>query len=665
MSFRFSRRITIAPGVSINLGKKGVSVSVGPRGAKTTFGRNGVRTSVGIPGTGMRYEKKWASGSSGGGGGFNLSPWFIGMIAFGVIAFFAYQVHTMERAAEGPIWFMISAAVMAIVCLIGWLFSLMSSETAVTGYATRRRTLMSSQTVPASYAAQRRGCQNLDVQRRYDAYVKELIGASTAFLDFIKELNRSTRFRRMLKEFGGLESFDSAGRDMFSVTPRLAAIVYCDLCDCFRKLGYFTERLTGLPGVGYAMMVCGLLKNGEDLSLFENREYAAKAIPVVTNLAKTGSIEMTIKGHEDEFRFGFLFGTVKLEHEWVQRYATHMYRWASLVAKADGTISDEESATLAAIMEMKTSNEGNIPVARGRNEMKGSDIPEQTHQQSSESMSDADTGQPSLEEALSALDGLIGLQPVKNDVRMLANFIRIQKKRQESGLKGASVSYHCVFTGNPGTGKTTVARILADVYRTMGVVKRGHLVETDRSGLIGEYVGQTAVKTNKVIDSALDGVLFIDEAYTLVQGGERDYGGEAIATLLKRMEDDRNRLVVILAGYTDEMRKFIDSNPGLQSRFSRSISFPDYQPEELASIFIQIAEKSQYVCDADVQASLLDIMKNAVEKKDKNFGNGRFVRNLFERAIQRQAVRLSKEPELTTEMLSGLTLHDLGFSYED
>ena len=199
----------------------------------------------------------------------------------------------------------------------------------------------------------------------------------------------------------------------------------------------------------------------------------------------------------------------------------------------------------------------------------------------------------------------------------------------------------------------------------MGVVKKGHLVETDRSGLVAEYVGQTAVKTNKIIDSALDGVLFIDEAYSLVQGGEKDYGREAISTLLKRMEDDRDRLVVILAGYTDEMKEFIDSNPGLQSRFNRYIGFPDYDAEELSKIFLMYTEKNQYTCDQDVRASIVDVMKVAVQNKDRNFGNARYVRNLFEKAIQRQAVRLSSVAPITTEMLAELTLHDLGFAYED
>ena len=159
-------------------------------------------------------------------------------------------------------------------------------------------------------------------------------------------------------------------------------------------------------------------------------------------------------------------------------------------------------------------------------------------------------------------------------------------------------------------------------------------------------------------------MLFIDEAYTLVQGGDKDYGSEAIATLLKRMEDDRNRLVVILAGYNEEMKAFIDSNPGLQSRFSRYINFPDYSADELAKIFLLRAKNSQYVCDADVCASIVDIMGRAVITKDKNFGNGRFVRNLFEKAIQRQAVRLSSVSPITTEMLTQLTLHDLGYAYE-
>lgn len=259
----------------------------------------------------------------------------------------------------------------------------------------------------------------------------------------------------------------------------------------------------------------------------------------------------------------------------------------------------------------------------------------------------------------SELDSLIGLASVKKEVQTLTNFIKIQQKREEQGLKSSSLSYHCVFTGNPGTGKTTVARIVAGIYKELGVLKKGHLVETDRAGLVAEYVGQTAVKTNKIIDSALDGVLFIDEAYSLVGGGESDYGKEAIATLLKRMEDDRDRLVVILAGYTEDMKRFIDSNPGLQSRFNRYIEFPDYSAEELLQIFEVNMCKYDYHFGDGAKEVLRQYLENAVANKDANFGNGRFVRNVFEKALERQANRLAAESNLTTERLSAIEKEDI------
>lgn len=257
------------------------------------------------------------------------------------------------------------------------------------------------------------------------------------------------------------------------------------------------------------------------------------------------------------------------------------------------------------------------------------------------------------------LDSLIGLNSVKKEVQTLTNFIKIQKKREEQGMKSSSLSYHCVFTGNPGTGKTTVARIVADIYKGLGVLKKGHLVETDRAGLVAEYVGQTAVKTNKIIDSALDGVLFIDEAYSLVGGGESDFGKEAIATLLKRMEDDRDRLVVILAGYTKDMKQFIDSNPGLQSRFNRYIEFPDYTADELYKIFALNLKKYDYHITDEAKAALQHFFEEAVAHKDANFGNGRFVRNIFEKVLENQANRLASESNLTSERLAEITIEDL------
>ena len=259
------------------------------------------------------------------------------------------------------------------------------------------------------------------------------------------------------------------------------------------------------------------------------------------------------------------------------------------------------------------------------------------------------------------LDELIGLNSVKKEVRSLANFVKLQKQREAQGLKTAKVSYHLVFYGSPGTGKTTVARIVGRIYKDLGVLKKGHTVETDRAGLVGEYVGKTGPKTDTVIMKALDGVLFIDEAYSLVpeDGGGSDYGQEAISTILKRMEDYRDRLVVIVAGYKDEMQRFIDSNPGLQSRFNRYIDFPDYTGQELTDIFKMYMKKNQYTLNDSTEAYLRTRFEIAVEKKDRNFGNARFARNVFEKSIQAQANRLAGQTNLSKDELTEIVISDL------
>ena len=251
-----------------------------------------------------------------------------------------------------------------------------------------------------------------------------------------------------------------------------------------------------------------------------------------------------------------------------------------------------------------------------------------------------------LDELMEELDRLTGLAGVKKSLSNLINVIRIRKIREDMGLSQTGMSMHLVFSGNPGTGKTTVARLLAKIYKALGVVSEGQLIEVDRAGLVEGYVGQTAQKTQEVIDKALGGVLFIDEAYTLTNNKENgDYGQEAVDTLLKRMEDDRDKFVVIVAGYTEPMEEFLESNPGLRSRFSKFIEFADYSPEELYTIYLSMCKAQDYHVAENAQERLKEHFRKIVEEKDTNFANAREVRNFFERCVERQANRLVEEDD--------------------
>lgn len=416
----------------------------------------------------------------------------------------------------------------------------------------------------------------------------------------------------------------------FTVNHRLALAAFADAWKCYKGLGHQIDY--SKPEIIGLSIFCAELGSEDALSVVSSEQLMrSQGIAATKGFIQVMEESFETNFPDDKFFVIEILRANGIDEDVVNKYAVLLYRFASILAKADGNVDEKETAWLANMVKFTESADKGRETAR-----EAKDAP-----------------------ALQQLDKLIGLESVKEEVNKLTNFIKVQNLRKQKGMNAITISYHCVFTGNPGTGKTTVARIVAQIYRELGILKKGQLVETDRSGLVAEYVGQTAVKTNKIIDSALDGVLFIDEAYSLVQGGGNDYGKEAIATLLKRMEDDRDRLVVILAGYDNEMKLFIDSNPGLQSRFNRYIHFSDYNAEELMAIFKLNLKKFDYELTNDAEQKISHLFSYAVSHKDQNFGNGRYARNVLEKTLENQATRLASVSEITEQMLRTIEENDI------
>ena len=478
----------------------------------------------------------------------------------------------------------------------------------------------------------------------------------------LNELCRMESVQALLAMYDGeqFQKLREKTETRFVIDWKLASFALTDAIMCYRQLGYGLD-LNRKEGVGMTIFLI-LLSVRDAQETILNRDFVMTLIKDAQDFLEAFDRVITIKSPDGAMLVPVVLRKGKIDSEAVDKYCVLFYRFASTMAKIDGNVSGTESEWLSTLVKITPSDGSQNDVALSEHTAEVAEENSRKGTPASEKQERVRVVEQNPEPgtAEKELAGLIGLQTVKAEVSKLSNYVKMQQLRKQKGMMSVPVTYHCVFTGNPGTGKTTVARILAGIYRDMGVLRKGHLVETDRSGLVAEYVGQTAVKTNKLIDSALDGVLFIDEAYTLVQGGSGDsYGPEAVATLLKRMEDDRNRLVVILAGYSGPMKQFIDSNPGLRSRFNRFIHFDDYSSEELMAIFRLNASKYDYLLDHKAEERLRELFAEAVAVKDEHFGNARFVRNIFEKVMENQASRLASSTDITEDKLRTILSEDI------
>nr|WP_290224818.1 AAA family ATPase [Trichocoleus desertorum] len=460
---------------------------------------------------------------------------------------------------------------------------------------------------------------------------------------------------------------------LLSLDARFADAILIDLAKIVQLCGRSTGNLSSAELMAY-LVVYALIKQDADklnaaVNLWETSSEVQLQYQKIT-------LQLLLDFTKDQQPEELILPSIlnQLDEEKGTNYlgdiTNALYKFAQTIVKADSTVDLQDLESLSLIWQRLHSYQKLENYQAGLKSI--SHLVPATPSSPSNAATNAgatpdSTATPStqkpeeiLEQALAELNDLTGMENIKEEVRTLTNFLKIQKVRAERGLAQTSVSLHAVFCGPPGTGKTTVARLMGRIYHGLGFLKKGHLVETDRTGLVAGYVGQTAQKVDELINSALDGVLFIDEAYALVpKEAGRDFGQEAIDVLLKRMEDYRDRLVIIVAGYTDEMTTFIESNPGLKSRFNRYFYFNHYKPEELLAIFEKMSGKSHFRLTSATKEKLRTLFSELYTNRDRTFGNARVVRNLFEKSIEQQANRLAVLTSLDDEVLTTLLPEDI------
>lgn len=466
-----------------------------------------------------------------------------------------------------------------------------------------------------------------------------------SFLEILK--NEGDKIQNLADDLNNNKRFSTVINDIVTKTDDAVKftaehIILQDIIKVFNKVCNLTSEENKVATLRIKFLLAFLFEKlqGKDiissLSIARINEFVASdSFDKNIEIIKKATLFDLGDTYKNEFLLPLILKRLKNSH--FSNSAAFLYRIASLIVKADGTVSEKEQEILKKI---------NDKLQHPKEKLQGVKEVEIDENET-------------LEEVLEELNQLVGLDNIKGAISELSNFLKVQKLRESEGLKSVNNSLHSVFMGPPGTGKTTVARLISKIYKHLGYLEKGHLIETDRSGMVAGYVGQTALKVEEIVTASLNGVLFIDEAYALAKDAKKDFGNEAIEVLLKKMEDHRKELVVIVAGYPDEMKSFINSNPGLQSRFNRYFTFDHYKPTELVAIFELFCKKNDFVLAADAKEKLLFIFEKLYEKKDKNFGNARVARNLFEKIIEYQANRIIAIAPITKEVLITIVEQDI------